>query len=73
MRVVYVARLICSDEACAAEVAADAATLRELETLVCDCGCALELIGWPDSVDEPVAAVISLRVRAVAGGMSEAA
>ena len=73
MSVVYVARLICSDAACAAEVAAEAATLRELETLVCDCGCALEPIGWPDSVDEPAAEVISLRVRAVGPGLSEAA
>ena len=69
----FIARLICSDEGCAAEVAAEAATLRELETLACDCGCALELIGWPDRADEPVAEVISLRVRAVAGGLSEAA
>jgi len=73
MRVMYVARLVCSHEACAAEVAAEAATLRELETLVCDCGCALELIGWPDSVDEPVAEVISLRVRTVGPGLPEAA
>ena len=73
MRVMYVARLVCSDEACAAEVAAEAGTLRELETLVCDCGCALELIGWPDSVDEPVAEVISLRVRTVGPGLPEAA
>ena len=64
MPAVFVARLICSDEACAVELAAEAATLRELETLACDCGCALELIGWPDRLyDEPVAAVISLRVR----------
>jgi hypothetical protein len=64
MEMMFVARLICSDEACAAEVAAEGASLRELETLVCDCGCALEPIGWPDHVGEPVAAVISLRVRA---------
>jgi hypothetical protein len=57
-----VARLICSDEDCAAEAVAEAATLRELETLACDCGCALELIGWPDDAGEPVAAVISLLV-----------
>jgi hypothetical protein len=63
MRVMYVARLVCSDEACAAEVAAEAATLRELETLVCDCGCALEPIGWPDSVDAPVAAVLVFPAR----------
>jgi hypothetical protein len=71
MGAVFVARLICSDQGCAVELAGEAATLRELETLACDCGCALELIGWPDSVDdEPVAAVISLRVPGV---LSEAA
>jgi hypothetical protein len=59
----FVARLICSDEDCAAEVAAEAATLRELETLACDCGCALAVVGWPDHVDEPVTAVVALRVR----------
>jgi hypothetical protein len=68
-----VARLVCSDEDCAAEVAAEAATLRELETLVCECGCALEPIGWPDRADEPGAAVIALRVRAARGGLPEAA
>jgi hypothetical protein len=69
----FVARLLCSDVACAAEVAAEAATLRELETLVCDCGCALEPIGWPDRVDEPVAAVVVLRAPLARGGLSEAA
>jgi hypothetical protein len=59
-----VARLICSDEDCGAEAVAEAAALRELETLVCDCGCALEPIGWPDYAGEPVAAIVSLRVRA---------
>ena len=69
----FVARLICSDEGCAAEVSAEAATLRELETLACDCGCALEIIGWPDRADEPAAEVVSLRVRAVTTGLSAAA
>jgi hypothetical protein len=74
MGVMFVARLICSDEACAAEVVAEAFVARELETLVCDCGCALEPIGWLDSVDAPVAAVIALRVRgAPPGGLPEAA
>jgi hypothetical protein len=59
----FVARLTCSDEACAVEIAAEAVTLREFETMVCDCGCALELIGWPDHrADEPLAAVITLRL-----------
>jgi hypothetical protein len=49
----YVARLICSDEACAAEAIAEAQTLAELDTFVCDCGCALAIVGWPDHVAEP--------------------
>ena len=64
MRLMYIARLVCSDEACAEEVTLEAATLAELETLICDCGCALELIGWPDVAAEPLAEVIMLRVQA---------
>jgi hypothetical protein len=63
MGAMFVARLICSDEGCAAELVAEGATLLELETLVCDCGCGLAVVGWPDRVAEPVAAVIALRVR----------
>jgi hypothetical protein len=74
----YVARLVCSDEACAEEVAHEAATLAELETLLCDCGCALAIIGWPDVVAEPLAEVVTLRVQAASaarrrGEVSEAA
>jgi hypothetical protein len=62
----WVARLFCSDDGCGVEIVTEAATLRELETLICDCGCALEPIAWPDHVaGEPVAAVISLRERGV--------
>ncbi len=43
-----VARLICSDTDCADEVLARAPSEGELEALACDCGCALEIIGWPD-------------------------
>ena len=50
---VFVARLICSDVACAEEVTAEAARVPELERLLCDCGCALQILGWPDWVDEP--------------------
>jgi hypothetical protein len=49
----YLARLICSDEACAAEALIEAQTLAELDTFVCDCGCALAIVGWPDHVAEP--------------------
>ena len=54
---VYLARLICSDADCAAEAAAEARTIRELESLICDCGCALTIIGWPDWVYPPAEVV----------------
>ena len=60
----YTARLVCSDPGCAEVVAAETATLRELESLLCDCGCALQVIGWPDVAAEPLARVILLRVAA---------
>jgi hypothetical protein len=60
----YIARLVCSDEACAEELTQETATLAELETLLCDCGCALEVIGWPDVAAEPLADVVMLRVQA---------
>ncbi len=59
----FVARLTCSDAACAAEVTAQGRTIGELDTLVCECGCALAVIGWPEWVDEP-AEVVSLPVAA---------
>jgi hypothetical protein len=49
----YIARLICSDEGCGEQALAEARTVAELETLACDCGCALAVIGWPDHTDEP--------------------
>ena len=45
----FTARLVCSDAACAEEIDAEAATLAELESLLCDCGCALAVVGWPDA------------------------
>ncbi len=66
---VFVARLICSDPACAEDVVAEAATLGELELLACECGCVLDIIGWPDTV-RAEAAVICLRVREAPGGGS---
>jgi hypothetical protein len=74
MRDMYVARLVCSDMGCAEQITHEAWTLRELETLVCDCGCSFELIGWPDVSAEPLAEVILLRARTrVRGDVSEAA
>jgi len=52
---VYVARLICSGEACAEQALGDAQTLEELDAIVCDCGCALAVIGWPDHLDDAAA------------------
>ena len=59
----FVARLICSDPACAAELDAEAPTAAELETLLCHCGCALEVIAWADWVEDP-ADVVALQPRA---------
>ncbi len=43
-RVLFVARLICSDEECA-ELADEVVTsLAELDALACDCGCTWELV-----------------------------
>ena len=50
---VLIARLICSDGDCDAVFEARAQTLGELEALACDCGCALEIIGWPDADEQP--------------------
>lgn len=47
----YAAELICSDPDCAERVDA-VGTLEELETLVCNCGCGLAVVGWPDPVEE---------------------
>ncbi len=57
----YIARLICSDRACAEEIVAEARTLEELETLACDCGCGLEVIAWPDDADDAVVVQLGRR------------
>jgi hypothetical protein len=64
----YTARLVCSDPDCAEEVVAETATLRELDALICECGCALAVIGWPDVAAGPLAQVILLRVGAARRG-----
>jgi hypothetical protein len=58
----FVARLVCSDPACAAELDAEAAEAADLERLICDCGCAFEVIAWPDWLEEP-AEVVALHAR----------
>ena len=66
MHMVFVARLICSDSDCAEERTVEAATLRELEIVACECGCGFEVIGWPDAV-EPEADVVQLHARSRRG------
>jgi hypothetical protein len=69
----YSARLICSDEGCAEQLLAEARTLRELETLVCECGCGLEVIGWPDHAADAEAPLAEVVVIALAGPRAHAA
>lgn len=38
-------RMICTDERCA-EILETWCSLEELEVLACECGCALDVIGW---------------------------
>jgi hypothetical protein len=52
----FMARVICSDARCDAELEIEASSPDELETLVCSCGCALEVVAWADWLDEPLAA-----------------
>jgi hypothetical protein len=69
----YIARLICSDEACGAEALAEAHTLAELDTFACDCGCALAIVGWPDHAEEErtaAAVVVPLGRRRPADGLA---
>lgn len=41
----HLAVLICSDSACA-ERLEEVGTLPELESMACDCGCGLFVLGW---------------------------
>ena len=68
----FVARLICSDSDCAEEQEIHAASLAELERLLCECGCALEVIAWPDWIEDG-AQVIALRGRLAAVSLPAAA
>ena len=53
------AKLICSDGDCAEEFEAWG-TLEELETLACDCGCALEVL-WLDECEADGIAGVELQ------------
>ncbi len=72
MRPMFVARLICSDSDCAEEQEVHAGSLAELERLLCNCGCALELIAWPDWAEDE-ARVILLRGRPATESLPAAA
>lgn len=41
----HVAVMLCSDSACAERIES-VGTLPELESLACDCGCGLLVLGW---------------------------
>jgi hypothetical protein len=60
----WFARLVCSDERCPEELEIYADRLEELETLGCDCGCALEIVGWADAVDDEAALAVVLAAAA---------
>jgi hypothetical protein len=62
MRVMFTARLVCPDADCAEELIAEAETVAELDALACQCGCALEIVGWPDWADDDVAEAIILHL-----------
>lgn len=61
-----VARVICSDEGCAHEEVAETACAEELDALACACGCALQVLGWPEVLEDdgpvPGAEVIAFPV-----------
>lgn len=48
----FLARLICPDPDCAAELETEGATIEELEAYLCECGCVMEIVGWPDWIDQ---------------------
>jgi hypothetical protein len=55
--------LTCHDSRCRAVYEAYG-PLEELETLACDCGCALQIVRWLGDVDEPVDDVELIRLAA---------
>ena len=57
------ARLICSDDECTAVFEAYG-PLEEIQALACDCGCGLEIVGWPDELPEPAPGVELLELAA---------
>ncbi len=46
------AHLVCSDDDCTERFEAWG-PLEDVEAFACDCGCALEIVGWADALDEP--------------------
>jgi hypothetical protein len=51
----FIAELICSDDACAEAMEA-IGHLRELESIVCECGCTMQVLSVADYAEIRVAA-----------------
>lgn len=60
--VVFLAELVCPDAACAEPFEARAGTVAELESLVCDCGCALRLTRLADIPEDRDEALLLISV-----------
>ena len=45
------ARVVCSDEGCEAEFEL-LAPFEEIDTLVCDCGAGMLILGWPEPAED---------------------
>jgi hypothetical protein len=43
----WIARLVCSDDRCPERLEVVAGTLAEVEALACECGCAMQVLGFP--------------------------
>ncbi len=50
MRAMVHALLTCSEDECT-DVHEVYGPLEEIETLACECGCGLAIVGWPDTTD----------------------
>jgi hypothetical protein len=69
----YVARMICSDPGCAERAVVEADEVLELVSLLCECGCTMEIVGLPDHVDDVLPDPVALHPRPAFDGLDLAA